>query len=187
MARPLRGGWPLPKNVQLYIAKRYRCMYAVQMDSEPYVLRTELAAVLDERPGTLSQMFQRGGFSLPDADCRSGSGNWVKFSMADVAVLALIRALTNLGMQVRAASEAAQYVVEKGGAELSDLDAFVERWRNARLVVSRPDRGWSFMIFETSDDLAGPAAYVTVNVARVVDDAVQRAHELAARRERRRA
>ena len=121
-----------------------------------YVLLSELAAVLDEPANTLAQMLKRGGFTLPDADLRSGTGNWTKFSMGDVATLALIRALTGLGMQVRTASEATQYLVEKGKVELTDIDAFLARWREARLVVCRRDRAWDFLIFEGVEEVPLP-------------------------------
>jgi MerR HTH family regulatory protein len=147
------------------------------------ILISDLAEVLGEPSATLSQMFKRGGFTLPDADCRGGTGNWTWFSEADVAALALIRALTGLGMQVRTASEATQYVIEQRKVELTDIDRFIAHWRDARLVISRDDRGWHFIVFEGAEDLGGPAAYISLDVARIVDDAVGRARELAKRHE----
>ena len=152
-----------------------------------YVLLGELAAVLHEPADTLAQMLKRGGFTLPDADWRGGTGNWTKFSMADVATLAMIRALTGLGMQTKFASESVQYLVEKGGVELTDIDAFLARWRESRLVVCRRARAWDLMIFKGKEELAYPPAYIALDVARIVGDAVKRARRLAARRGKRRA
>ena len=151
------------------------------------MLLSELAAVLDEPANTLAQMLKRGGFTLPDADLRSGTGNWTKFSMGDVATLALIRALTGLGMQVRTASEATQYLVEKGKVELTDIDAFLARWREARLVVCRRDRAWDFLIFEGVEESRYPSAYIALDVARIAGDAVARARRNASHRVKRRA
>ena len=152
----------------------------------PSLRLSDLAAALDEPANTVAQMLKPGRrqFSLPDADCRDKEG-WTRFSFADVATLALIRSLTNLGMPTKYASEATQHIVEIGKVELTDLDRFIDRWRHARLWLSRSDRSWSFMMFEGDDDVAGPAVYITLNVAKVVEDAISRARILAKRYERR--
>jgi len=150
------------------------------------VLLGDLAEVLGESANTIGQMFKRGGFTLPDATPRRGTGNWTQFTMQDVAVIAIIRAMTNLGMQTRTASEAAQYVIEQR-VELSNLEEFIARWRNARLVVSRTEKKWHFMVFEGADDLRGESAYITLDIAKIVDDAVSRARRLAKRHQRWRA
>jgi hypothetical protein len=151
-----------------------------------FVLLGDLAEVLGESANTIGQMFKRGGFTLPDANPRGGTGNWTQFTLQDVAVIALIRAMTNLGMQTRTASEAVQYVIEQR-VELGNLDEFIARWRSARLVVSRSEKSWHFMVFEGDDDLGGPSAYITLNIAKIVDDALSRARRLAKRHQRRRA
>jgi MerR HTH family regulatory protein len=149
------------------------------------LLLSDVAAALDVPSGTLSQMLQRGGFSLPDADCRVGSGNWVHFTLADIATLALIRALNDFGIPIRTCSEGAQYIIEKGKVELTDIDRFIERWRDARFLVTRRDKGWSFEFRETWD-IFFPGACVMLDVAQIVADAIERALESAAKRERQR-
>jgi hypothetical protein len=157
------------------------------MTNAPFILRSDLAVVLNEPANTLAQVIKRGGFSLPTADCQQGPGNWTKFAMDDVATLALLRALTGLGMEMRHASEAVQVAIEAGRVELTDatLDDFIARWRKARLWISRTDRSWSFNLFEDSEDIMHPATYIVVDVARIVEQAVTRARQLAKRHEKR--
>jgi hypothetical protein len=152
------------------------------MDDD-YILRADLALVLNEPASAIAAVLKRGGFDLPDADYRSGTGNWVKFSMADVATLAMLRSLTALGMQIGTAAGAVNAVVYYGEVELDDLERFIARWRRSRMVVARDERDWSFMMVdEDSINVEYPPACVVMDVARIVDDAVTRARSLAARR-----
>jgi hypothetical protein len=155
----------------------------------PSFLLNDLAAALDESSNTVSQRLKRGGFTLPDADCRTGSGNWTRFTLADVATLAVIRALGDFGMSVRTASQAVQYIIEAGRVELTtdNMDAFLARWRDARLLILRHDRAWTFTLWEEGKDVAWPSAYLVLDVAQVISSAVERAVESVAGRERRRA
>jgi hypothetical protein len=156
---------------------------------QPSLLLGDLAAAFGERPGTLSQMLARGGFTLPDADCRTGTGNWVHFTLADLATLALIRALVDFGMPVRTASQAVQYIIEAGRVELTtdNIDAFLARWRDARLLILLHDKSWTFTLWEEGKDVIWPSAYLVLDVAQAISAAIDRALESATAREKRRA
>jgi hypothetical protein len=151
------------------------------------LLLSDVAVALDVPPGTLSQMLQRGGFSLPDA-CRTGSGHWVSFTPADIAALALIRTLSVYGLPIAAASAATEYIVKKGKVELTDIDRFIARWRDARFLVTRRHKVWNFDLLETDwKDVFFPGACLLLDVAQIVEDALSIAIESAEVRAKRRA
>lgn len=116
------------------------------------------------------------------------AGRWTEYSFVDVAILALIRALSNFGVDVPTASAIANKIMSDHFFPVAALEsnaapvgALALGWANRRLRLSRDGDGWEMQVIDlwkpASEWPPEPAVHLTLDIEAVLRAAFARATE----------
>ena len=120
---------------------------------------------------------------------KAEDGRWSEYSFVDVAILALVRTLSNFGVDIPNANAIANKIMgdhffgpmkalNDPGAPAGVLALI---WSNRRLRIHRPGDVWELQVIDlwkaASESPAEPAVYLTLDVESVLRAAFARASE----------
>lgn len=149
----------------------------------------DVAYAIDATPKALRLWLQRELVQIRTP--RPDAGRWTEYSFADVAILALVRVLSNFGVDVPTANAIANKVLgdhffpglfDKLEAVNASAGALALPWSNRRLRICRASDGrWEMQLIdlwkERAQLPAEPAAYLSIDVESVLRTAFARATE----------
>lgn len=140
---------------------------------------------INTTPKSLRLWLQRG---LVDIHTPQREGGWTEYSVADIAILALVRTLVRFGVTVPVASAFANAIVRDSFPKMLKLEqpdqmpagALATLFADQRLRIFETDDGWTYDWSPNWQPKPEPArAYLVINVEPLLREAIARAAESA--------
>jgi hypothetical protein len=107
-------------------------------------------------------------------------GAWTSFTLRDVAVLAVTRALVDMNFPVREAFKFGEFAIAFGYKKRFPVrsgERFWAGWRSILMTVERTDAGWEVTLWRRGQAIPPSGKFVVVDVPVIVERAITRALE----------